>query len=245
MRSRYFQITEAKKIEVISDGNTKRSSENTKDFKLQMKKEETILKSSKHFISSSARINKNVIKEPVNHFQLLKNLLKYKRSIVNDYSYNKNNIDDDVCSICLGKCENVSKLNNCFHLFCWNCITLWASHIILVSAAKCPLCKLEFNLVESLSDSNMKKSFIYITKNNINDNVIEDNFDIDANDVDWDAIRANEEDNYGYELDGFCVDDSFVEYDSDINDDDEDNDNNKIIISHRKRKKRKKHYNNN
>jgi len=40
-----------------------------------------------------------------------------------------------VCPICLGQIEHLTKLDPCFHAFCFNCITQWAK-----VSARCPLC---------------------------------------------------------------------------------------------------------
>lgn len=58
---------------------------------------------------------------------------------------------DDTCAICLGRPENKSFTDSCFHTFCFSCLAEWSK-----LKAECPLCKQRFksiiHSVRSLED---------------------------------------------------------------------------------------------
>lgn len=52
------------------------------------------------------------------------------------------NSPDPSCAICLGKLENKSFTDSCFHQFCFNCLLEWSK-----VKAECPLCKQSFKSI--------------------------------------------------------------------------------------------------
>jgi len=50
---------------------------------------------------------------------------------------------EEVCPICLEANNEKWKINGCTHLFCFECIQLWANN-----TNKCPMCKNDFTVIE-------------------------------------------------------------------------------------------------
>ncbi|DAZ93809.1 TPA: hypothetical protein N0F65_008568 [Lagenidium giganteum] len=55
----------------------------------------------------------------------------------------------DMCSICLQPLVDAAMLRDCYHVFCFECISLWVQKLALhgVDTATCPLCKCAFQHV--------------------------------------------------------------------------------------------------
>ena len=53
---------------------------------------------------------------------------------------------DPKCAICLGKLENMSYTNACFHKYCFVCLLEWSK-----VKAECPLCKSRFKSITILN----------------------------------------------------------------------------------------------
>ena len=66
---------------------------------------------------------------------------------VTDASEAEDESSHPLCSICLERPSNTSKIDSCAHVYCWACITLWGKINNL-----CPQCKSRFSIVTSIAD---------------------------------------------------------------------------------------------
>ena len=86
------------------------------------------------------------------------------------------------CGICMNEVEFQGKLDNCTHIFCFDCIKEWAKVILTQVENSCPLCKLRFNTIKRIphrvayADSSRKEQILYVR--NLNQNLLlsADNF---------------------------------------------------------------------
>jgi len=73
--------------------------------------------------------------------------------------------EEELCSICTEKIKNRTILdtnNQCFHAYCYICITTWAkTQLNTTNKASCPLCKHEFTTILT----NFKSDTEYTTEN--------------------------------------------------------------------------------
>jgi hypothetical protein len=116
--------------------------------------------------------------------------------------------DDSTCPICLESCTETTEIDCCRHLFCFPCISHWGK-----IAACCPLCKLEFKKATctAISGSLERKSFVPQRPATLSLMVDES----ESNDED-DGEEEEVDQNFGYEIDGFVVDEQHedcLEYD--------------------------------
>jgi hypothetical protein len=125
----------------------------------------------------------------------------YKKKKLHRQS-NEDNITP-LCAICLDACLNQCSPNSCKHTFCFPCISEWGQ----VSPV-CPLCKVEFQTVVSVRGDILG---LFEKKRSEDMNFLDEeernNSTIDANEEELFQDRS-----HGYRLDGFVVEDDFVEY---------------------------------
>lgn len=114
------------------------------------------------------------------------------------------NDENKVCAICLDICVNQCSPNDCSHQFCYVCISLWGK----VSPI-CPLCKVEFHSVLNSAGEILET---FMKKKSDDENMSEGEF---TEDPDEDVVNRLQfqDTSHGYHLDGFVVDDDFVEFD--------------------------------
>lgn len=114
--------------------------------------------------------------------------------------------DATVCPICLDDCRNQCSPNGCNHIFCFDCISEWGK----VSPI-CPLCKVEFQIVCDPAGRIMGS---FEKKNHDDGEIASEGDDYeDYGDEDVTNILQLQDRSHGYQLDGFVVDDDFVEFD--------------------------------
>jgi hypothetical protein len=114
-----------------------------------------------------------------------------------------------LCAICLDDCLHQCSPNACKHSFCFLCISQWGK-----MSPICPLCKIEFQSV-STPDGEILSSF---EKKNLDEggeiSTERDEYSGEGNgDGDDLNILQIQDRSHGYQLDGFVVDDDFIEFD--------------------------------
>ena len=140
---------------------------------------------------------------------LKQSLLKIKLDVLEDCAESPTS-SNNTCPICLDPCSDVAALDCCMHKFCFSCISAWGK-----ITPRCPLCKLLFqSAVFSATTSSAGKTFRPLHPSIETKISYEDDEDVEdelENDFD-----------FGYEMDGFVVDEDdleFFEYSDETEDD--------------------------
>jgi hypothetical protein len=116
-----------------------------------------------------------------------------------------------LCAICLDSCRNQCSPNGCHHTFCFPCISEWGK-----VTPVCPLCKIEFQTVINSRGAVLGSFEKKILRPD--DDLILLGYEVgDGNNSDVEEGEGEEslqlqDRSHGYQLDGFVVEDDFVEY---------------------------------
>jgi hypothetical protein len=137
----------------------------------------------------------------------------YKRSklrrILNENPMKIDPNQTPLCAICLDDCLNQCSPSGCKHTFCFLCISEWGK-----LSPICPLCKIEFDNVSdpcgvvlgSFEKKNHDEDGDFVSRR-------DDYGDEGSGDEDALNLLQLQDRSHGYQLDGFVVDDDFVEFD--------------------------------
>ena len=132
-----------------------------------------------------------------------------------------------LCSICLERPSNTSKIDSCAHVYCWACITLWGKINNL-----CPQCKSRFSIVTSIADPLALEFFEGPPSDSGEEEEEEEDEEEEGADGEQEQEEEEEEEDNElvgledeYVLDGFLVgDDDAIEYESAAGEGEEDED---------------------
>lgn len=109
----------------------------------------------------------------------------------------------DTCAICLGVAENAAGLDKCTHIFCLECISQWA----LVKLS-CPYCKADFRVAKCLGADGKSIRFETPAPPANEDDYgyfFEGGEEDEDDELDYDYVPGQDDQNYGYVSDGGFV----------------------------------------
>ncbi len=142
------------------------------------------------------------IQHDENYYSLVRDYKIAKNRRRTQPSKRLNHFTIQQCAICLGNCIEQCTPENCSHIFCVTCISEWASRSLL-----CPLCKKEFLTIKN--SGKVLRRFERPAQELSEDEGYEIEDDPEEGIEDYTDILDR---SHGYELDGFVVEDDYVEY---------------------------------